>query len=623
MQKILDILERNVQWIALGIGGLLMLWAAYHYLAQPVAAVKVAGHDYAPGQIATFTAQTTASEIQKQIGDQTVPDIHPTDVAAVFNQQVGPALLEMNRNPLSAVAMNSKTGSTLIDNTPQSPEGAIHLAALPVLPPAQPISATAGLSVVVEPPPANVVPANGRAAQPVAAKNRDLAWNVGFFKIKAADLKAAFAKPLNNQEVTDPNLYSTMFLQVQLQRQRATGVDANGAPVFPEGDKGVETVPPLRIYQADLKKFPAESGALKAKYDYLQWAGEHQEEIFQPAFYEVVAGTAWQRPEDAAAEAGGAAAPDNGGQNTTNPSDNPDAAPTQDAAPASGQIAPETQPHPSARGRGAAQQPSYAPDDPGRPGNGFAPGYYRGRGRNYRGFDPRMMNRGPGAFNPGNFANGGQGGTIDPLNITDDIEIWANDETVQPGQTYRYRIIYVMKNPIFMVVNVADKQLVEQFALTSKPSDWTAPVTVPEKTKFWVASIKRSQAGGISLPQVTLDLFQWVSGTWKYSSNKLLPGDQVPGTNRMIVDVRGFDPVERDKVVLLADASGEMSQRSQTTDAQEPEHNDMLADAKAAEANPAGVAPPTRGPVPPAGRPFNPRSRGRGYGYPQGARGGR
>src|SRR5438309_2289284 len=51
MQKFLKVLERNVQWIALGLGGIFLLWMVWAYLLNEPAAFKVGTRELHSGNI--------------------------------------------------------------------------------------------------------------------------------------------------------------------------------------------------------------------------------------------------------------------------------------------------------------------------------------------------------------------------------------------------------------------------------------------------------------------------------------------------------------------------------------------------------------------------------------------
>lgn len=227
---------------------------------------------------------------------------------------------------------------------------------------------------------------------------------------------------------------------------------------------------------------------------------------------------------------------------------------------------------------------SYAPFDPSRPPGSFP---HDTRFRPNRGFYAP-----PGV---GNNVNG----MIDPLNVTNDILIWAIDDTVTPGQTYRYRISYIIKNPVFDVKNMAPDKLTAVLTIPSVASNWSEPVTAPPMTKFWVASAQRDRA--------SLDVFQYSGGEWKATKNLAAgPGDVVPGTDLTLVDVRTTDSNRggREKYVLLTSNTGDMLRRDVNADGADPEHQQM------SNPNPNPNSPNGPRPdVPPTMRPDRPQPR--------------
>lgn len=604
MQKTLDFLEQNVQWFALGLGGIFLLWSCYHYIITPPASVKIGSEIVTPGDIANKTAGGPARELKEAMNNNTSIAIPSINVVDAFKSRMAAPQTALAVNILPAYAIDSK-GSGSIIITEQGPHGdaGVHLAALPVLPKAQSESVISGLSVVRIPAPQNNnAPANARGgrapAQQAADQVKDLAWDTAFFKIPAAAVKAAFSAPLNGKQI-DPALYSTDILRVELQRQKAIGFEKDGTPKFPNGDIGVETVPSLKIYAAEMKPLPPETATIGQKAEYDEWAAQNDAMISTPPFYEVQSGTQWTPPEEANANANGAS---NAGDNTTTPgsTDNGGGAQPPDAG--TQPAAPGTQPS-SMLGSvpGVITVEGPPPMDP-RYGRGRF-----GRGFRGRGMDPRFMPRGP---QPGQAFgnNGGQGaGKFDPLTIQDDLRIWAHDESALPGQTYRYRIIYSMKNPIFGIANMADKQLVEKFAIPSPPSDWSSPVTVPATTKFWIATLGHDT--------VNFDVFQWKSGEWKKlppGSSRFSPGDLVPGTNWTLVDVRGGDAntSRKDKYVLLTDDAGELARHALGEDSSNNEHQSMLNDTNPNNPNAQNANNP---PTPPNPRYTPGSSRLRGF----------
>ena len=99
-------------------------------------------------------------------------------------------------------------------------------------------------------------------------------------------------------------------------------------------------------------------------------------------------------------------------------------------------------------------------------------------------FDPRAV-----VPNPANPQAQQQGGVPANQQMTD-VTAWAHDATVQPGKTYRYKVRYKIKNPIWRTVNIADnKNLSQDYYIASADSDWTSEVHVPQLTTFFIASL--------------------------------------------------------------------------------------------------------------------------------------
>src|SRR5439155_25860540 len=82
---------------------------------------------------------------------------------------------------------------------------------------------------------------------------------------------------------------------------------------------------------------------------------------------------------------------------------------------------------------------------------------------------------------------------------------WAHDATAQPGKTYRYKIRYKMKNPIFGTTNVAkDQKPAQYFALVSPDSARTTEVHIPSLTSFFVATVFGDSA--------RVEVYRWQTG---------------------------------------------------------------------------------------------------------------
>lgn len=524
MQKALAILEQHVQWIALGLGGVFLLFCAYVYLLNPPAVVKVGTrNNVTPGEIDEMTKNGPVREIQGKLGETTNLTIEPPDVVEAWRKHMdAPAAPALAREWPRGLFLKGTRGPT-DDN--RGPALAGQVDKLPDLPKAQPQPVSTGLSVVSIPPER---PANGAAA-PVAGNTQDLLWVTASATIPAKDIQAAFNNVVQGKNIGALTL-TTDILQVELQRQRAIG-NNNGTPVFPDGETGVETVPLARHLQPLVQPMPAPKALIQEKVNHAEWAEKNMELVCQPKFYDVRDGTPWTSP------AGGAAAP----------------VAAQPAA------------------KGLAGIPPALP--------------------------PRVPQPAPGAPGAAGGANRGQNaapGLINPANLQQDILVWAFDDTVKSGQVYRYRIVYHMKNPVLGLKGIASDNIVEVLDVPSKPSDWSAPVTVQETTKFWVKSVRNN---GTALA----DVFHWVEGKWQKAETTLAPGDRIADVDWMVVDTRSSTPSgrERDKFVLLANDAGQTIRRFPSADRNSDEYKALQSEVN--PANPVKDAGTTPGRRTPAG----------------------
>jgi len=153
---------------------------------------------------------------------------------------------------------------------------------------------------------------------------------------------------------------------------------------------------------------------------------------------------------------------------------------------------------------------------------------------------------------------------MDPKNptVVGDLVGWAHDPTALPGKTYRYKVRYKMKNPIFGIQNVAKiPALAQEFALVSEDSAWTSDVHIPALTSFFVATVNFGQSARI-------DVYRWQSGETHHAQFTVVPGDQIGGNDKGIdfgtgytlVDLRK-DPRTTDDYVVLIDSDGNVMKR--------------------------------------------------------------
>ncbi len=234
----------------------------------------------------------------------------------------------------------------------------------------------------------------------------------------------------------------------------------------------------------------------------------------------------------------------------------------------------------------------------------------------------------------------GPEGVID--NYPDIEPIWAHDLTAQPGATYRYRLQFDAYNQYLgYPTELLDPSGAAKPVLASLWSEWSEPVEVRPAAYFFFL---RPATPGDN--QVTLDVYAWIGGLWRYLPGKKfeigqrvacdyeykpqgLPRQkEVADTGITIIDIEynasrpvrarvrkdgGFDTEVREtQVLVVADAQGMVRERFSADDKNNPDlarlKKEMEEQTQPRERTfgaptPGGeVRPPLRGPgLPPAG----------------------
>jgi hypothetical protein len=620
MQKFVDFIEKYVQWVAIGLGALFVLFMVYSYVIQPPAKVTIGNETLTPGEVDEYTATHVASRLQTAMnGKPTVTIDFPHHV-----EQFKTAMNWVNATDISLAGLihwqppipdtiAQEQNPNQVPGQPQQVALAPRqVKALPVLPKAAPAESRFGRSVVLPPPPiANPnQPAGGPQIQQVVAPQPvDKDWVTEMFHLNIADIDAAFKKAN-----IPPTLSNTLFLQVELIREE----QING-----DWDPATQTVvPTIGVWRSQQPPppFPQPAQANRAEEAaYYQWATTNQPDILEPAFFTVNGGDQWTMPGEQAAiqQVQFDPATYNGPLDALTPDEKSQVmAARREAMRKKAEDAAKNRPKPSPR-----------PGSGGRPGPGLNPGDM------IDGLAPRDPTAGAGRYRPGApglpspyrrpSPDGMSGDLIQgmpmpgapgmPANVQANlpqpgvdypsqefepskwaqakpIAIWAHDDTVKPGKTYRYKIRYKMKNPIWGANNVAaNPALANQFALVSPDSDWTAPVTVPSLVNFFVATSK-----GPNSNTVRFEVFTFEGGQQHSEVFTVSPGDMIGGpkngidytTKWTVVDYRD-DPRTGEAQIILVDENGNLTTRSYRADQQDKLYQQLkqaVAQAKAAEA---------------------------------------
>src|SRR4051812_14670882 len=76
MQKVTDFLEKHVQWLALGLGVLWLLFMVWGYVIKPPAEVEIAGTPLKAGSVDQFTLEKAAKPLDAETKPKDPPPMH-------------------------------------------------------------------------------------------------------------------------------------------------------------------------------------------------------------------------------------------------------------------------------------------------------------------------------------------------------------------------------------------------------------------------------------------------------------------------------------------------------------------------------------------------------------------
>jgi hypothetical protein len=533
-------------------------------------------------------------------------------------------------------------GGTPTPGTTPGPGQGAKIAQLPVPPkPKQTDPNTFvkyGRSVIVPPPPGAPAGTAPPVPQPgvVPPGAVDTDWVTQMWTVSMPEIEQAFRAA--GMDKAPDGVRNTMFLQVEMVREEMVDGKWQNPTVIPH--KGpTRNNQPMQTYPGD----GPDTALRQAQFQYAAWASTSTADIIQPLFHVTVPnkGDQWTKPGQQLIAAVFDPRMFKGDLNTL-PKEQKEAvlqfrreqqkllqeqkkqqrpaprAPTggpggrgvpPDMGGDSMNYSPKRPNYAPARSSSGDELPHYAPAP-------MRPPPYPMRPYGNPNLPPDMMEmEGEGGYGGGYGGPQAVGmpqagtdfpaGEFDPTNgaaapfpwRTKDVEIWQHDDQVVAGKTYRYKMRYRLKNPIFGT-NASDNQaLVDQFALVSEFSDWTTPITVPSLVNFFVA-------GGVVKGRATVafEVFRWDQGQQKMERFEVAPGDLVGSekngvdfsTDWTVVDFREDPRANEFQILLVNNKDGSVVARSFNADRTDKLYNALkkqVQDAKAAETAAAGGAP--------------------------------
>lgn len=111
------------------------------------------------------------------------------------------------------------------------------------------------------------------------------------------------------------------------------------------------------------------------------------------------------------------------------------------------------------------------------------------------------------------------------------MKVWGHDLTIQPGKTYRYRIVATVVNPLFRHRNLTPQQMERNLNRIAvgpaedelAASSWSQPVSVdPAYYAFFLGATG-------DLTQGEFEVWTIYDGRWRFASFREHPGDPVGG----------------------------------------------------------------------------------------------
>ena len=612
MDQVKKILGQYVEWIAIALGAAFLLWVVYGYVIQPPVTVAVGDRPaVTPGQVDTVVWDLHGKKLKAQLDAHakvTVPvpsyeaivrqdlvkpaaavgamagawdkevkqaEVTPTDVALKPDEKrlttkvtSLPVLVAASDLAYSAGHTNVVLPAAAGEADAAAPNPAFPMPGMPGMPPGM-----AGIRPPALPGAPGVNPAVPMppAAGAVAANQpADKSWVTVGVTLTMKPIAEAFNAahiPLNQQ------LGSTAVLRVVLIRQE---LDTSGHNLGDEQEIAPPEMDRLPPMPADRSPNLSRAG-VQTQLNYLAYAEKEQVMVCQPPFYERAEGDKWYQP----------GTPNPNVVSTEVVVEKPPTVPTPIKKPTANQ--PRVPQRPAPPGKGLGHGSGLGMGGRGGGGGGFGGGGGGGGRPSLDDDDRRAQDSSggmpmvpPGGTPMPGLPAGANGGRFVPAQQAD-FPVWAHDDTVKPGKTYKYKLRYVLYNPVFNTLQLCQPESLSlQYSLTSPDSAWTSPINVESDNNFFASGVGPNNS-------VKFDVFKWRNGTWQMQQVEAQVGDPI-GTGDpaspdgfasgwVLVDIRPAPTrgaSSNNRTLLLASENRTLT-REVSLDEQLKKHHDLLA----------------------------------------------
>lgn len=122
------------------------------------------------------------------------------------------------------------------------------------------------------------------------------------------------------------------------------------------------------------------------------------------------------------------------------------------------------------------------------------------------------------------------------------VQIWLHDTGCRPGKTYRYRLRLEMLNPLFDSMRWAEEPDNAPGLTLEAGSDWSAPVTVPPATTYFLVD------GSKSTGKIKFEIYRTALGQWLGQEVSVRLGDTLGAaeTRKLIYPGMRRETVEKE-----------------------------------------------------------------------------
>ena len=168
--------------------------------------------------------------------------------------------------------------------------------------------------------------------------------------------------------------------------------------------------------------------------------------------------------------------------------------------------------------------------------------------------DPTGAYSDGGGYGGESYGGGPRGGPAATADGPDELRVWAHDLTCKAGETYRYKLVVAMFNPLYRQTRLTRKQLKENYDRVSIGPDeselaaapWSPPVGLDPKYFYFATSGNKDEK------RAEFEVWTIFNGIWETGSFPEVPGNEIGGVATTAAP--GGVPMSVGKILLDVDA---------------------------------------------------------------------